>query len=410
MILNRDRAEKIMVRESLDALIATSPENVTYISDYFNFSPYIFKEMEIYGILPCNRTEEPTLIVPIDALDYLAQRLSWIKDIRSYGTYYIFGSKLENMTPYEQSLYHMRRNLPHYPSALEGLISTLQEKKLSDKRIGLDEWSVPPSMIQTIQMKLPKINLIPSFQLFRQIRVVKTDNQIEYIQKAAEIMEAGIECGFLAVQNGGTELDFARALRMELARQGAIPGLGGSDLSGGTRSAACIPPTDYWYSSGDLLRIDVGCRYDWHYSDTGRTAVFGKPTDKQKRKFDAIFAGYQTAMNLVKPGAATFEIYDAAIAAVRKSGLNEYRRHFIGHGIGLEMYEMPLIGPKNSSIETHKIGESNWILEPNMVINIEVPYYELGFGGLQIEDTLVVTEKGYEYLTKAPRELRIINY
>ena len=214
-------------------------------------------------------------------------------------------------------------------------------------------------------------------------------------------MQRGIE----AVRDGGTELDIWQVCTTEVARHGAIPTHW--ETSAGTRSAACFPPSDYQLAQGDLIRIEGGCRYNWNFADTGRTAVVGKPTAEQQRNYDAIMAGQQAALELVRPGTLPSEIFEADVTAVRKAGLEDYQRHHVGHGIGLEMYEAPLLAPSAKS-DIHKLGRGEMALEPQMVINVETPYYHLGVGGFQIEDTVVVTEDGYEYLTHAPRNLQII--
>jgi Xaa-Pro dipeptidase len=90
-------------------------------------------------------------------------------------------------------------------------------------------------------------------------------------------------------------------------------------------------------------------------------------------------------------------VFEAAVRAVRRSGLPEYRRAHCGHGIGLQLYDAPLLGPRDETV-----------LEPGMVVNIEVPCYELGFGGMQLEDTAVVTDGTPLLLTHAPRDLAML--
>jgi Xaa-Pro aminopeptidase len=88
------------------------------------------------------------------------------------------------------------------------------------------------------------------------------------------------------------------------------------------------------------------------------------------------------------------DLFAAAVDTIRRAGLPEYRRHHVGHGIGLEMYEAPLL-----------VENSDARLEAGMVINVETPYYESGYGGFQVEDTVLVTENGGELLTAADRSL-----
>ncbi len=91
------------------------------------------------------------------------------------------------------------------------------------------------------------------------------------------------------------------------------------------------------------------------------------------------------------------EIFEEAVRSVREAGISHYQRNHVGHGIGIECYDPPFLAPT-----------SDHILEEGMVVNIETPYYELGFGGLQVEDTIVVTPDGYRSLTQCDRGLFVI--
>ena len=166
-----------------------------------------------------------------------------------------------------------------------------------------------------------------------------------------------------------------------------------------------MPPSNYQIKQGDVIRLEGGCRFEWNFADTGRTAVVGPGDGKLERIYAAILAGERAALELVRPGVQPSELFNAAVAAVRKAGLADYRRHHVGHGIGLEMYEMPLLVPSGKRSDIHDIGKGEMLLEANMVVNVETPYYELGLGGFQIEDTVVVTSSGFEYLTQAPRDI-----
>ena len=145
----------------------------------------------------------------------------------------------------------------------------------------------------------------------------------------------------------------------------------------------------------------------WNFADTGRTGVVGKPSAEKQHIFDCIMSGQTAALEKVKPGATPTEIFEADVAAVRKAGITEYKRHHVGHGIGLEMYEIPLLSPSAKG-DIHKLGRGEFVLEANMIVNVETPYYHIGIGGIQIEDTLVITENGFEFITHAPRDLRMI--
>ena len=100
---------------------------------------------------------------------------------------------------------------------------------------------------------------------------------------------------------------------------------------------------------------------------------------------------------MIRPGVSAEQVFDVAVSAVEAAGLAPYRRHHCGHAIGTEVYERPVISPGSSTA-----------LEPGMVFCVETPYYEIGWGGMMIEDSLVVTDTGVEMLTTSDRSLRVI--
>ena len=102
-------------------------------------------------------------------------------------------------------------------------------------------------------------------------------------------------------------------------------------------------------------------------------------------------------MAALLPGVRAGELFDVAVAAVEGAGLSPYRRHHCGHGIGSSVYEPPIVSPGADDV-----------IEPGMVVCLETPFYELGWGGMMVEDTIVVTGGGHRMLTRSDRSLRVI--
>jgi Xaa-Pro aminopeptidase len=138
----------------------------------------------------------------------------------------------------------------------------------------------------------------------------------------------------------------------------------------------------------------VGCLLDGYWSDIGRTAVVGSPTTLQSQRYDAILDGLDAQLAAARPGVSAASVFDLAVATTESAGLAPYRRHHCGHGIGLDVYEAPIVRP----------GE-DVPLEEGMTFCFETPYYEIGWGGMMIEDALVVTADGVAPLTTLARGL-----
>jgi Xaa-Pro aminopeptidase len=121
--------------------------------------------------------------------------------------------------------------------------------------------------------------------------------------------------------------------------------------------------------------------------------------------YEALTKGIEAMLEVIRPGLPVNDLFRLGVETVRSAGIPHYRRHHVGHGIGLDMYEAPLLVGTEGSSDVHANGRTDTVLRAGMVINIELPYYELGLGGLQIEETLVVRPEGPKLLTQANREL-----
>jgi Xaa-Pro aminopeptidase len=108
---------------------------------------------------------------------------------------------------------------------------------------------------------------------------------------------------------------------------------------------------------------------------------------------------------MIRPGVPVGDLFRMGTATVRSSGIPHYQRHHVGHGIGLEFYEAPVLVGAPCDDDAGRANGSGMTLRSGMVINVELPYYELGLGGLQIEDTVVIRSGGYERLTTSDHGL-----
>ncbi|NIN53738.1 MAG: M24 family metallopeptidase [Nitrososphaeria archaeon] len=393
MPLNFDRAYEKMDKYGLDALVASTSENVVYVGDHWSLNQWMLKYVPVYVVLP--RDGHAAIVSTIGDLDVVADTQPWIKEIRCYGTFYIEPPETEDLTEAEERLYSLIRGTKVEANHIEALVKTLEEKGLHDKTLGIDERGITHPTWEELKARLPRAQLKEAYSILREIRMVKTEKEVELLKKAANISERAVEAAFNIVREGVSELDLQKEFEIILAREGAKPIP--SVFHCGHHSAFNSVNTDYQIKRGDIVRFDGGCIYQNYYSDIARVAVLGQTTEKQRKYYAALVEGLEVAAEAAKPGVKASEIFKVAVEAVKKSGIPHYRRHHVGHGIGIECYDVPLLGPVD-----------NTPLEEGIVFDIETPYYEFGFGGLQIEETLVVTGDGCEYLTKHVPELRIL--
>lgn len=398
MLLNKDRALGLMKDQGLDALIATKPENITYATDLEADVPNVLQDAINFVVLPAAENLDPTFILPTSMIPPAFDRPNRIKEVRSCGYFnYFFYPETRTTGPEEK----IQRTIEErcYPDLgiVELLAKTLKEKGLEKGKIGLDERGITPAVKGQIIHSLPQAQFVDAFSLFRLIRMVKTKDEIGNLRRAAEINEGAIAHLLKYFKVGASEIDLYREFQQCLIRNGAEKGH--YNNGGGTRSGALFPPADYKFKKGDLFRFDLGCTYHNYFADTGGVYLLGQdPNERQKRIYGAMEAGLEVALSMFKPGVRPSQIFNATMEAVKKGGIPDYRRHHLGHGIGIELYDSPLIRPAEDASSVLLAGASDVPLEENMTLNIEVPYYELGFGGFQIEYTLAITKTGFEFL------------
>ena len=391
--MNSERAFKIMEKYQLDALIASKPSNLKYLCNYESFMHKYIPGTEAYAILPNRPGAKPSLIVPVIDMELAVDLLPYVDEIVPFGRFIYYVSPGKALSERDKHIKNAAIDSTPIPTALEAVISVCKRLGLSDKRVGLDETYFTPSLYQRYVSNLPVVEVMDAFDIFREIRMVKTPEEVEIMSQAVSALETGILNSLKLAAEGVTEKDFQNTFEKTVFENGGIPVFTSVYFGAESIYNQVQPSADKHLAANSVIRYDVGCIYKGYFADIARTAFFGQPNDEYKRKYQAIWEAEEAALTITRPGTPVSELFNVAIAAASK-GIPGFRRTHIGHGIGLELYEPPSINPT-----------SDIILEEGMVINVEPPYYELGLGGLQVEDTIVVTDTGFRFLTTLDRGL-----
>ncbi len=397
MLLNRDRAYDIMEKYDIEAIIATMPENVTYLTDYWSLTHRLIKATQNFAVITRKQDLAPFIITSVGDMDLAAdQEDCWTDNFLTYGTFYVERPPEATLSNTEERFQRLLTSSKPKKDAATALTECLADIGVTKGRIAIDEGNITPSVYNTLNEKLPKVEFIQGYQILREIRLIKTHNEVSRLERSAEIVESGINDALMAIREGATEFEIWQTLFKKVIEEGALPswpcvGVGVRGvLSNVIHSVQSV-------RNGDLIRFDVGCVYKYYNSDMARTVVLGEANEKQRSYHHAIRIGQERALGIVRPGIRASEIFKEAVEGVREAGIPHYRRHHVGHGIGIEPYEPPFLT---------EISED--ILEEGMVVNVETPYYEMGFGGVQLEDTIMITTDGYRPLTKSPRDLLVV--
>ena len=398
MLLNQPRAVAFMKKNGMDALIATHPNQVTYASNYGGHSPRIYLDRMVFSVLPCDLNA--AILAPIGDASYLAQNRGsiWAPEIWTYGTSKITWPDDLKPDADERRLLEIIQDKDHNAKSLPDLVALVLARKGLDRGvIGLDESGLNPEMYDKILKTCPNAVFRPAVEIWREIELIKTAEELERMRKAASVNEEAVATVMKQIRLGVSEAELMQVYNVDMARRGGVMEFWNS--AGGRRGGGFFPSGNYKLQKGDLYRFDAGMVLDHYHADTGGVCVLGEPTRRQSEIYEKIKTGMQAALAVVRPGSTYEDVWRAGVNAVKERGIGNYDilRPDLGHGIGIE--------PRTPSI-----ARGNTMpLEAGMVINVEVPYYEIGYGGFQIEYTLLVTPSGYELLIPAERKLLVMD-
>ncbi len=229
----------------------------------------------------------------------------------------------------------------------------------------------------------------------KQMRIIKTDEEIACITKAQRIAEAAFTKLLSSMRVGQTEKQIAAALEFMMLNLGS-DGVSFPTIAASGVNSACphAVPTDKPVQEGDFLTLDFGATYKGYHSDMTRTVVFGKPTDEMKNIYNAVWGANTDAIKAIRADISCKLVDNVARSTLDAWGYEQYFTHGLGHGVGLEIHEGPSVS-----------NRSGTTLREGMIITIEPGVYIPGKYGVRIEDMCVVTKDGCNIITETPKTL-----
>lgn len=379
-LFDEQRLRAAMETAGLNAVVAHSKRNFYYLSGFPSLDYLIDAESANFVVVPCDPTKQAAVTVPMSERMTLRDVPVWVPQRILCGNFYIKqGPAVDGLTA---------------PSTWEGLLLAIREAGLAEGRIGFELELLPQPLHRRLQDACPQLEILDCSPLIRDLRMVKTSEEVRRIRFACEATEQAIDEAMPQVHPGMTERDVARKIATGMVERGAevlyvqvatpaAAGLGG--------------PSDRAIEKGDVVRADVAAVYLGYHSDLGRGFAVGSATQAQKEY-------YRIAREALRAGIAAVQIdepvelaFRSAMAVWERLGHPEVRRHHVGHGIGLQAHEAPMIRPGTQTR-----------VEAGMVLAVEVPCYIYGEGGFAPEDNLVVTPDRNILFTNAPVELPVI--
>jgi Xaa-Pro aminopeptidase len=271
-------------------------------------------------------------------------------------------------------------------------------KKLGVKRVGFERNRASFETYDYLKREAAGVKLVGLAGLVERLRMVKSAVEIATIKASVELNSAALEQALSTFRHDTTEVDLAAEIEYRMRRLGADGPAFDTIVASGARSA--LPhahPTAAAAANDQLLLIDMGAFVAGYASDMTRTFGVGRLGSKAKRIYRAVLESQLAAIDAVKAGIPASSVDRAARSVLRRHGFEKMFIHSTGHGLGLEIHEGPRIGRKEATR-----------LESGMAITIEPGVYVEGFGGVRIEDTVVVTDTGCQVLTPTKKDLLVL--
>jgi Xaa-Pro aminopeptidase len=350
--LSRVRAYLAENSDKFEAFFVTRPENRAYLSGFTGSSGYL-------------------LVTANDALLFTDGRYT------------------EQAAAQAQSWTIVRIQRPYELSVAKEIES------LNIKSLGFEADHITYADYLSWSGKLNAVSWMPTFGDVSKLRQRKDAQEVESIRKAVEIADAAFVHILGFIRPGLTERDVAIELELKMRRLGAERNAFDTIVASGWRSA--LPhgrASDKVIEAGDFVTMDFGAHYQGYNSDITRTIVVGKPTDRQREIYNLVLEAHTASAAAVKPGARCNEVDSISRQVFEKAGQLDYFLHSVGHNLGREVHEAPFLTPTDETP-----------LEPGMVLTIEPGLYYSDWGGVRIEDDLVVTNDGSLVLPQSPKEL-----
>ena len=286
--------------------------------------------------------------------------------------------------------------ITEYRDKLEGIASSLRESSVA--RLGFEAEHTTVAVHKALAEALPGIELVPIGAELAALRIIKDSGEINLLTRSAGIASTAFLGVMEQLQPGITEKEFALSLEFAMKRGGADEKSFDFIVASGPRGA--MPhgrASNKAIEAGELVTIDFGAVCDGYHSDETVTVAVGTPDARQSELYGIVKDAHDMAISAVRPGVSFRELDGTARNFIESKGYGAFFGHGLGHGVGLEVHEKPTVSYR---------GEG--VVEEGMVFTIEPGIYIPSWGGIRIEDTVVVTADGCTLLTRVPKDMLIV--
>jgi Xaa-Pro aminopeptidase len=273
-----------------------------------------------------------------------------------------------------------------------------QLKSLGVKRLAFEKNHISVGVYEAWKEAFAGVELVPTSGLIEELRMYKDEAEMKIIREAVRIADAAFTHILSYIRPGVRELDVAMELEFFMRREGASASAFDIIVASGVRGA--LPhgrASEKVIQAGEMVTLDFGAHYQGYNSDITRTVSVGEPDPKMKEIYDIVLQAQLNGVKHIRPGLTGKEADALTRDIIAAAGYGPAYGHSTGHGLGLEVHELPNLS-----------AASSVVLKPGMLVTVEPGIYLSDLGGVRIEDDVWITETGCEILTQSTKELLIL--
>jgi Xaa-Pro aminopeptidase len=267
------------------------------------------------------------------------------------------------------------------------------------KKLGFEQQHVSYGAYLGYADALQGVTLVPTDGIVEKLRMIKDEGELRIMQEAAALADRTFSHILTKLKPGVSELDIALEIEIFIRQNGGTSTSFDTIVASGERSA--LPhgrASERVLREGEFVKLDFGAYYKGYCSDITRTVVLGKPTPKHRDIYEKVLEAQLACLAGLKPGMTGREGDALARDIIVKHGFGDHFGHGTGHGLGMEIHESPRLSRTDETV-----------LEPGMVVTVEPGIYLPGFGGVRIEDDVVITDSGIRVLTQSTKQFIILD-
>ncbi|MCH8989654.1 MAG: aminopeptidase P family protein [Chloroflexi bacterium] len=354
----KDRVEGLVAQfpeKELDGVLISAPENRRYLSGFSGSAGYLFiTKANAILVTDSRYTEQATNESPDFEVRQVRGGWDWlVEELKASGVKKV-GFESQDMTV----------------SSYNSLIDAIKGDS-----------------------SLSEVSFVPAPGLAENQRIIKDQEELSMLQLAIDAADQAMDQVCPAITPGMTEREVAWKMESAMRDAGADTISFDTIVAAGPNGAmAHHQPTDYVIKQGEPIVIDMGAKVGGYCSDLSRSILVGEPDETFKKIYDIVLGAQLTAINTVKVGMTGEETDSLSRNVIAEAGYGDNFGHSLGHGVGLVIHENPRVGPRSSDI-----------LELNTVFTVEPGIYLTGWGGIRIEDIVILREDGAATLSKAAK-------